>query len=88
MKVLVTGAGGFLGGAIAKALALRGDTVRSFSRGRYASLDALGVEHVQGDLARRDDVLRAAEGAGAVIHTAAKAGVWGSRDAYLEANVT
>ena len=53
MKVLVTGGGGFLGGAVVERLIARGHEVRSFSRGRYPALDALGVEHARGDLGRR-----------------------------------
>lgn len=87
MKVLVTGGGGFLGGAIAKRLAARGDSVRSFSRGRYPALEALGVAHARGDLGDRDAVAAAAEGCDAIVHTAAKAGVWGDEDAYFQANV-
>ena len=51
MKALVTGGGGFLGGAIATKLRARGDEVKSFSRGNYAELESLGIEHIQGDLA-------------------------------------
>lgn len=87
MRVLVTGAGGFLGGAIARALVRRGHEVRSFSRGRYPELDALGVEHARGDLADRAAVRRAAEDCDAIVHTAAKAGVWGSPLGYRRANV-
>ncbi|MCZ7679662.1 MAG: NAD-dependent epimerase/dehydratase family protein [Sandaracinaceae bacterium] len=61
--------------------------MRSFSRGRYPELDALGVEHARGDLADRAAVRRAAEGCDAVVHTAAKAGVWGSPLEYRRANV-
>lgn len=35
MKALVTGGGGFLGGAIVRLLCGRGDDVRSLSRGDY-----------------------------------------------------
>ncbi|MEQ9077787.1 MAG: NAD-dependent epimerase/dehydratase family protein [Sandaracinaceae bacterium] len=87
MRVLVTGGGGFLGGAIAERLARRGDTVRSYSRGRYPALEALGVEHARGDLADRAAVVAAAEGCDAVVHTAAKAGVWGDEADYHRANV-
>lgn len=88
VKVLVTGGGGFLGGAIVRRLLARGHTVRSFSRGRYPALDALGVEHAQGDLGDRSAVIAAAAGCDAVVHTAAKAGVWGAYAEYERANVT
>ncbi|MGE3804515.1 MAG: NAD-dependent epimerase/dehydratase family protein, partial [Gemmataceae bacterium] len=54
MNVLVTGGGGFLGGAIVRRLAARGERVRSFQRGHYPELDMLGVEIQQGDLADAD----------------------------------
>jgi len=88
MKVLVTGGGGFLGGAIIDLLLARGIEVRSISRGRYPALEAKGVECIQADLSDANAVTAATEGCDAVIHTAAKAGVWGDYDEYFEANVT
>lgn len=88
MKALVTGGGGFLGGAIVRLLVDRGDVVRSFSRGKYAALTRLGVEQVRGDLADRESVIRAAGGCDVIFHVAAKAGVWGSYKEYHRANVT
>ena len=87
MKALVTGGGGFLGGAIVRLLRERGDAVRSFSRGAYPDLDALGVEQVRGDLADAAAVAAAAEGCDVVFHVAAKAGIWGPWDDYYQANV-
>ena len=87
MRILVTGGGGFLGGAIVRLLVARGHVVRSFSRGRYPELEALGVEHARGDLGERRAVVEAAEGCDAIVHTAAKAGVWGAYDEYRRANV-
>ncbi len=51
MRALVTGAGGFLGRAIARKLLDRGGSVRSLARGAYPELDDWGVESVRGDVA-------------------------------------
>ena len=61
VKALVTGGGGFLGGAIVRRLIERGDSVRSLSRGDYPDLRALGVETIRGDVADRDATLHAAD---------------------------
>lgn len=87
MKVLVTGGGGFLGGAIVRRLVARGDAVRTLQRGEYPALAALGVECVRGDLSDAALVQAAVRGCDAVIHTAAKAGVWGPFEDYYRANV-
>jgi nucleoside-diphosphate-sugar epimerase len=87
MNVLVTGGGGFLGGAIVKMLLARGDTVRSISRANYPELDHLEVEQIRGDLADRETVTRAAADCDLVIHVAAKAGIWGPYADYYQANV-
>lgn len=87
MKVLVTGGGGFLGAAITRQLLGRGDQVRIFARGSYPALASLGAEVFQGDLRQKVEVEAAFEGIDAVIHTAAKAGVWGPRDEYEGINV-
>ena len=88
MKALVTGGGGFLGGAIATKLRARGDEVRSFSRGNYAELESLGIEHIQGDLADSKAVSEAVRGLDVVFHVGAKAGVWGPYADYFATNVT
>lgn len=87
MRALVTGGGGFIGGAIACRLRALGHEVRSFSRGAYPGLEALGIEHVRGDLADAPSVLRAAEGSRVVFHAAANPGVWGPYREYHAANV-
>ena len=87
MKVLVTGGGGFLGGAIVDQLLARGEAVRSFSRGQYPELAAKGVETVQGDLADPEAVRKAVAGCEVVFHTAAKPGMWGSYESYYRPNV-
>ena len=87
MKVLVTGGGGFLGGALCRALRERGDEVSSFQRTFSPALADLGVQQVLGDLADAQAVERALAGHEAVLHNAAKAGAWGSYDSYYRANV-
>jgi nucleoside-diphosphate-sugar epimerase len=87
MNVLVTGGGGFLGGAIVRSLLARGDRVRSLARGHYPALDALGAEQVRGDLANAAHVHRAAQGCDLVFHVAARAGLGGRYADYHLANV-
>ncbi|MFT4256456.1 MAG: NAD-dependent epimerase/dehydratase family protein [Pseudoxanthomonas sp.] len=87
MKILVTGGGGFLGKALCRGLVERGHEVRSFNRGHYPALDAIGVQQMQGDLADDDAVCDAARGVDAIFHNAARAGAWGSYDSYYNANV-
>ena len=86
MEVLVTGGGGFLGRAIVKQLVARGDSVRSFSRGLYSDLAALGVELVRGDLRDAAAIAAACRGVEAVIHTAAIPGIGGPWQKFYEAN--
>jgi len=87
MRILVTGGGGFLGGAIVRRLVARGDDVRAFQRGEYPQLAELGVLTFRGDLTDLDALARAASGCDVVVHTAAKAGVWGPCRDYYRVNV-
>ncbi len=86
-KVLVTGGGGFLGGAIVKQLVDRGKDVRSFSRNFYPELAQLGVEQIQGDIVDKTAVEQACKGVELVFHVAAKPGVWGNYADYYPTNV-
>lgn len=87
MNALVTGGGGFLGGALVRQLCQRGDRVHSFSRRFYPALAQLGVTQHQGDIADAVAVARAAAGCDIIFHVAAKAGVSGRYRAYHRANV-
>ncbi|MSP92439.1 MAG: NAD-dependent epimerase/dehydratase family protein [Myxococcales bacterium] len=85
----MTGASGFVGGAVARALVARGDTVRCVQRSDVAALRCLGAEVARVDLGADGAAVRAAlAGASAVVHIAAKATVWGPRAAFVAANVT
>jgi nucleoside-diphosphate-sugar epimerase len=88
VRVFVTGATGFIGGAIAAALARRpGHEVLALSRSDAgdARLAALGATPVRGDLTRLEpgDV----PACDAAIHCAAWVEPWGRRDDYWRANV-
>src|SRR4051794_22461968 len=86
--ILVTGGGGFLGGAIVRQLIARGDAVRSFTRSAYPWLDDIGVAQHHGDLTDQAALAAALQGCDAVIHVAAKAGVWGRSRDFFSTNVT
>lgn len=88
IKVLVTGAGGFLGGYIARDLIAQGYEVFSFSRSKYDSLEKMGVTQRQGDLSNFSDVEAAFAGMDAVIHTASQVGMWGRYEDFYKTNVT
>ncbi|NDV61417.1 NAD-dependent epimerase/dehydratase family protein [Puniceicoccales bacterium CK1056] len=86
MKILVTGGGGFLGRYIVDGLLLKGHRVVAFQRRAHPELEARGVEVVRGSLGERESLTRALQGCDAVVHTAAKAGVWGLRKDFFEIN--
>ncbi len=88
MKILVTGGSGFLGSAISAQLRSRGDEVIAYQRGGSDRLEQLGVLVIRGDVTDAGLLENALHGVDAVIHTAAKAGIWGPYDTYYQPNVT
>jgi len=88
MKILVTGGGGFLGGAICRQLLARGDEVIAYQRSADADLEKLGAKIIQGSITDLEALSKATRGADAVVHTAAKAGQWGPYDDYYQPNVS
>ena len=87
MRILVTGGGGFLGSAIVRILYARGDDVVVLCRGRHPQLDELNVTAVRGDIADLSAVRDAADGCDAIIHCAARIGMWGAYKLYHSVNV-
>jgi nucleoside-diphosphate-sugar epimerase len=87
MKALVTGGGGFLGGALVRALLTRGHEVRVLSRHDSPSLRELGADTVQADLRDPDAITLACQGMEVVFHTASKAEAWGDPEEYEAINI-
>lgn len=87
MNVLVTGGGGFLGSSICRQLASTGHAVTSFQRSPAPHLEKIGVEVIEGDIRDADAVHQALAGREAVIHCAARAGLWGDAESYRAINV-
>jgi dihydroflavonol-4-reductase len=91
MKTLVTGATGFLGSHVARALAGRGEEVRVLVRptSNLRVLDGLAAERATGDLRDRASLDQAMEGVQYVYHVAADYRLWARnpREIY-ESNVT
>ena len=84
VRVLVTGASGMLGAAVADALAARGDVVTTLQR------HPSGRPHreVLGDVADPSVVAAAVAGQDAVVHLAAKVDITGRRADYARTNIT
>jgi dihydroflavonol-4-reductase len=77
-KVLVTGAGGFVGSAVARALVRRGHAVRAIVRPSSSTkhLDGFDLEFVRGDLRDAASVRQAMAGVRHVFHVAADYRLW------------
>ncbi|PCJ60929.1 MAG: hypothetical protein COA79_07680 [Planctomycetota bacterium] len=87
MRVLVTGGSGFLGKAIVKKLVELNYEVSYISRHKAKGLDDLDVKWFEGSIENLEIVEDSLKDQNAVIHTAAKAGYWGSRQSYYQTNV-
>lgn len=85
MKILVTGATGFVGSQVAAALVRQGHDVRILRRksSSTVALDGLDVEHAFGDILEPEAVMAAVAGCGRVFHVAALASYWRARDADI-----
>jgi len=90
VKVLVTGAAGFLGGHLVDMLVERGDEVRAMVR-PIEDINHLrtlsGVEIVNGDLTDAASLKRAVKGVERVYNVGAKTGPWGPEHVYRAINV-
>ena len=90
MKVLVTGATGFVGGNLARKLWEQGHEVMALVRpgSIRAAMEGTGIQSVTGDILDRDSVDRAVQGCEAVFHCAAAYTFWSpDPDAIYRTNV-
>ena len=86
--VLVTGASGVVGGAVARALVAQGYRVVALQRGPVSDeLRSLGVIEVRGDITDAQAVSRACTGVGTVVHAAARVEVTGEWAEFDRVNV-
>jgi len=84
MKVLVTGASGFLGGAVAARIADAGHEVTTLQR-RPSGVP--GVRDIAGSVTDASIVRDAVQGQDAVVHLAAKVSLAGERSEFARVNV-
>jgi nucleoside-diphosphate-sugar epimerase len=85
VRVLVTGAGGFIGSHVCEELIRAGHAVRGLDRA-FAAAPA-GIETALGDVTRAADCRAAVAGCEAVCHLAARVGDYGPAAEYVRVNV-
>jgi nucleoside-diphosphate-sugar epimerase len=89
MRVLVTGANGFVGSTLCRKLFERGDSVRGLVRSTsdLALLDGVPIEYVVGALEDLPSLATATRDIDVIYHTAARVKDWGTLDAFRLVNV-
>jgi nucleoside-diphosphate-sugar epimerase len=88
-RVVVTGAGGFIGVAVCQRLAAQGATVTGLDREPAAAavVEGAGAEFVLADVTDREAIDRALASAELVVHTAAYVREWGEMAEFVRVNV-
>jgi nucleoside-diphosphate-sugar epimerase len=87
-RVAVTGAGGFIGGAVCRRLAADGVDVRGLDLPAAAGpVEATGAEFIACDVTDAAATAAALRDVSHVVHTAAIVSDWGPMDAYVRVNV-
>ena len=91
MRILITGASGFVGSAVLRKLLDQGHRMHALVRanGNYANLDGLQVQRIEGDLQDKASLTRALSGCQALYHVAADYRLWTrDPDVLYRTNVT
>ncbi|MCF6360172.1 MAG: NAD-dependent epimerase/dehydratase family protein [Cyclobacteriaceae bacterium] len=85
MKILVTGADGFLGNNIVRELLARGFEINAFvqKNSPVTTLDNLPVNKIYGDILNPSEVEAAANGCDYIIHAAANTSIWPQRSEII-----
>ena len=90
MKAFITGATGFVGANVVRALLSSGFEVRALARkgADTRNIDGLALEKVEGDLSDKDLLTEALGGCDALFHVAALYSLWrADKDAIYKTNV-
>jgi nucleoside-diphosphate-sugar epimerase len=88
-RAVVTGAGGFIGGAVCARLAKEGAEVTALDVDPAAEqrVAATGAAFVQADVGDREALGHALKGSEMVVHTAARVHEWGEMEDFVRVNV-
>lgn len=88
MRILVTGATGFVGGHLARRLHATGHSVRALVRSPSSELERMGGEQAVGDVTQTETLAKAMAGVEGVFHLAALRDRWGAPpELYRAVNV-
>lgn len=89
MKTLITGATGFLGGALTRRLHSMGWDATALGRNalKLEQLEREGIRALQLDITQKDELTAACQGQELVFHCAALPSPWGNFETFYQANV-
>lgn len=87
MNILITGSNGFIGKRLAQRFLDQNVHVVGSGRGA-TSLSHPNFTYIRGDIANLSSCRAMTTDVDFIVHCAGKAGVWGSRESYFQANVT